>query len=155
MGGIRIGYLIPQFPGQTHIFFWREIEELWRLGAEVEIVSTRPPPPGLISHSWSAQAIARTTYLGRLTVTGFLAAPPRLALVLWAEAGADGFLGDLILCADPARRLARLCAERRITHLHVHSCGRAALVAALARAGFGGVPYSLTLHGPLADYGPG
>ena len=22
-----LGYLVPQFPGQTHIFFWREIAD--------------------------------------------------------------------------------------------------------------------------------
>ena len=25
METMRLGYLVPQFPGQTHIFFWREI----------------------------------------------------------------------------------------------------------------------------------
>ncbi len=34
------------------------------------------------------------------------------------------------------------------------SCGRAALIAALA-ARMGGPTYSLTLHGPLSIYGPG
>ena len=28
----RIGYLIPEFPGQTHAFFMREREELEKLG---------------------------------------------------------------------------------------------------------------------------
>jgi hypothetical protein len=38
-----IGYLIPEFPGQTHIFFWREIQELRQLGIQPELVSTQPP----------------------------------------------------------------------------------------------------------------
>jgi colanic acid/amylovoran biosynthesis glycosyltransferase len=41
-----------------------------------------------------------------------------------------------------------------ITHVHVHSCGRAALIAALAQA-MGGPRYSLTLHGGIQDYGGG
>src|SRR5262245_56188507 len=28
----RLGYLVPEFPRQTHIFFWRECEELRRRG---------------------------------------------------------------------------------------------------------------------------
>ena len=31
-----IGYLIPEFPGQTHIFFWREIQELRQLGVTLK-----------------------------------------------------------------------------------------------------------------------
>ncbi|PZQ51718.1 MAG: colanic acid biosynthesis glycosyltransferase WcaL [Rhodovulum sulfidophilum] len=152
---MRIGYLVPQFPGQTHAFFWREIAELERLGAEVAVFSTRLPPPALIAHDWSERAIARTTYLGPPGIAGGLVALAGIAPALWAEARAGGFARDLLLCADPARRLARLCARRGVAHLHVHSCGRAALVAALARTRFGGVPYGLTLHGPLTDYGPG
>ena len=30
----RLGYLVPEFPRQTHIFFWRECEELRKLGIE-------------------------------------------------------------------------------------------------------------------------
>lgn len=154
MSGIKIGYLVPQFPGQTHVFFWREIAELERLGAEVELISTRLPPIGLISHGWSGEAIARTEYLGRPKLTASLPAAARIPARVWAEARRGGFLQDLLLCAEPARRLARRCAARGIMHLHAHSCGRAAMIAALARLCHGGPTYSLTLHGPLSDYGP-
>ena len=30
--GLRIGYIVPQCPGQTHIFFWREIRALEAMG---------------------------------------------------------------------------------------------------------------------------
>ena len=40
----KIGYLIPEFPGQTHIFFWRELQALPGKGVSPELVSTRPPP---------------------------------------------------------------------------------------------------------------
>lgn len=154
MSGIKIGYLVPQFPGQTHVFFWREIAELERLGAEVELISTRLPPIGLISHGWSGEAIARTEYLGRPKLAASLPAFARIPARVWDEARRGGFLQDLLLCAEPARRLARRSAARGITHLHAHSCGRAAMIAALARLCHGGPTYSLTLHGPLSDYGP-
>ena len=61
---LRIGYVVPQFPGQTHIFFWREVRALEAMGHQVHLISTRMPPSGLIAHDWSDDAIARTTYLG-------------------------------------------------------------------------------------------
>ena len=56
---MRIGYLIPEFPAQTHTFIWREMKELERLGAEVAIVSTRRPHE-LAPHDWVPEALART-----------------------------------------------------------------------------------------------
>jgi len=150
-----LGYLVPQFPGQTHVFFWRELAELERLGVIPHILSTRPPPKGLISHEWSQAAMARTTYLGKADVAaaviGALRAP-------WAEILREGegraFLRDVVICLPAARALIASCRARGIDHVHAHSCGRAALICALARR-MGGPSYSLTLHGPMSDYGPG
>ncbi len=149
----KLGYLIPQFPGQTHIFFWREILELEKRGAEVVLFSTRKPPAGLIAHDWSEQAMARTIYLGDIHPLQAFATLPYLPLDDMRREGRQ-FSLDLIFSASAARQLAAHCRERGIGHVHVHSCGRAALIAALARRQRGPT-YSLTLHGPLADYGPG
>ncbi|WP_417727188.1 exopolysaccharide biosynthesis GT4 family glycosyltransferase EpsE [Roseovarius sp.] len=152
---LNLGYLVPQFPGQTHIFFWREIADLERLGVVPHLLSTRPPPPGLISHDWSEAAIARTTYLGRPTpghlLSGLALAPWRAIL---REAQGGTFLKDVAICLPAARALVQECRARAIAHMHAHSCGRAALICALARL-MGGPSYSLTLHGALSDYGPG
>ncbi len=150
---MKLGYLVPQFPGQTHIFFWREVAALEAMGVEVHLFSTRPPPKGLIAHDWSRTAIARTTYLGvpgPVDATLGLLQVPRLTT---ADERA-GIGRDVALSAPAAQRLKREATRRGINHVHVHSCGRAALVAALARR-MGGPGYSLTLHGPLSDYGPG
>ncbi len=147
-----IGMLIPQFPGQTHAFFWREIAHLEALGCRVELFSTRPPPKGLIAHDWSEAAMARTTYLG-WPLADALPALARLPGLTRPDERA-GLWRDLAVAAPAARRLRREAARRGVGHVHVHSCGRAALVAALARR-MGGPRYSLTLHGPLSDYGPG
>ena len=40
----RIGYLVPEFPGQTHTWIWRELMWLRRWGADIRLISTRPPP---------------------------------------------------------------------------------------------------------------
>lgn len=150
---VKIGYLVPQFPGQTHIFFWREIMEMQARGAQVQLFSTRPPPPGLIAHDWSAQATARTLYLGKVRPLQALAALRALPREEMRREGPD-FVRDLALSASAARQLLGHCRKLGIAHVHVHSCGRAALIAALARQ-MGGPTYSLTLHGPLSDYGPG
>ena len=60
---MRIAYLIPEFPGQTHIFFWREREALKKIGITTCLVSTRRPPKALMSPSWAAEAEAETFYL--------------------------------------------------------------------------------------------
>ncbi len=150
----KIGYLVPQFPGQTHIFFWREIAEMEKRGAEVALLSTRKPPSGLIAHSWSDAAMARTHYLGTPNPLDTLSALPRLP---WGELLAEGgrdFLKDVAISAGAAVALKRYAKAQGITHVHVHSCGRGALIARLSKH-LGGPTYSITLHGPLQDYGPG
>ena len=158
METMRLGYLVPQFPGQTHIFFWREIRHLERLGVRVGgRPSTRPPPRSLMAHSWTAEAMARTTYLGAPRAGGTLRRLPGLPFRGTPDVrdGGGRLALELVACADPAQRLLEVYQASEITHLHVHSCGRAALTACprppLRRPAVQG----LTLHGPLGDYGPG
>lgn len=155
---LRLGYLVPQFPGQTHMFFWREIRALEKLGVSPVLLSTRPPPPGLVSHAWSVEAVARTTYLQTISPLAALSALTKLP---YGELPADvrseppAFFRDLLTAIPAAWRLLSVARSKALDHIHVHSAGRAALIAALART-MGGPPYSLTLHGPrLEDYGPG
>ncbi|SHJ03196.1 exopolysaccharide biosynthesis GT4 family glycosyltransferase EpsE [Wenxinia saemankumensis] len=154
---MRLGYLVPQFPGQTHIFYWREIAELEARGIAVDLLSTRLPPPGLVAHDWSREAIARTTYLGAADPLSALRAAPRqpwAALLREARREGRAFARDVALALPAAGRLLRHARARGLDHVHVHSCARAALVAALAEAA-GGPRWSMTLHGPLSDYGAG
>ena len=155
--GLRIGYMVPQFPGQTHIFFWREIRALEAMGHEVHVFSTRKPPRRLISHDWSDRAIARTTYLGHVAPLPVAAALAKLStkgLPLWMLREGPGFARDALITMAAAERLRREAAARGLDHIHAHSCGRVALIACFAHL-MGGPRYSLTLHGPLSDYGPG
>lgn len=152
-----LGILIPQFPGQTHIFFWREILAIEHLGMPVKIFSTRMPHSGLISHAWSQKAIDRTLYLGAIKPLAALrtlfSISPRF---WWKELRLSGhsFARDLLISAAAAQQLHQSCKAHNIHHIHVHSCGRAALVAAMASQ-LGDLSYSITLHGPLCDYGSG
>ena len=62
--GSSIAYLIPEFPGQTHAFFWRERARLHRLGDRVAIFTTGKPPEELRArHAWAEEAEALTRHL--------------------------------------------------------------------------------------------
>nr|WP_279577927.1 exopolysaccharide biosynthesis GT4 family glycosyltransferase EpsE [Paracoccus versutus] len=162
---MKIGFFIPEFPGQTHIFLWRERQALAELGIEAELISTRPPPRAVASHSWAAEAQAQTRYLMPLGGEGlgilaeFLRSGPAgwargLGAAMTAEAqGLKGRLRMLALLAMGAR-LKRIARQQGWNHIHVHSCADSANIAMFAER-LGGPGYSLTLHGPtLEGYGP-
>jgi len=156
---MRIVYLIPEFPAQTHAFFWREIRALRDHGEQIHLASTRRPTVAC-GHSWAPDAARETTYLlppdplsllqTSLFPYGLLRAlrysrslresSPKQRLIL----GAASYVA--------ARKLNTLCRRIRADHVHVHSCANSAHIAALCRQ-LGGPPYSLTLHGDMDVYG--
>jgi glycosyltransferase involved in cell wall biosynthesis len=161
----RIGYFIPEFPGQTHIFFWREMRALSEKGIETDIVSTRLPPKGIISHEWAKEAITRTSYLAPISfgsAIGALGEVLRCGPAAWLRClksvcQADGvsITGKLRLLAMVliGGRLSRLARQRGWRHVHVHSCADSANIALFASL-LSGITYSMTLHGPLSYFGP-
>lgn len=156
---LRLGYLVPEFPGQTHAFFWREIVALRLLGVDVRLVSTRRPPPDACRHAFAAEAHRETHYL-----LPFRARHVLTALGSIGSLGASvGYVAGLKETARPRRAtllgLIPIAAElkswahhNRIQHIHVHSCATTAHLAAACRL-LGGPSYSLTLHGSLSVYG--
>jgi colanic acid/amylovoran biosynthesis glycosyltransferase len=159
----RIGYLVPEFPGQTHTWIWRDRRALEELGIQADLVSTRRPK--LIVHAWAEQAQKLTHYLVPLsardvrdTVKALVKAGPKaLARCLLVPLEVKGMntkqrlrLAGLIVIAG---RLAALARDRGWTQLHVLSAGDAAHVAAFASY-MTGIDYSLTLLAPLEGYGP-
>jgi colanic acid/amylovoran biosynthesis glycosyltransferase len=159
---MRIGYVIPEFPGQTHVFLWRERQALRELGIRADLVSTRSPPPGIDSHGWSREARRETNFLLPFSIRdvfGALAYLVRLDLAHWLllvstlrRAETRSLLERLRFIAMmlPAAKLAQIAHLSRWTHLHVHSCGDAANLAVLCWA-MCDLPYSLTLHGPTLE----
>src|SRR5512135_1359582 len=155
-----IGILIPEFPSQTHIIFWREIAALRALGESVSIISTTSPDPKACLHDFAQPSRQETHYIypPRLAVAlKTLAARPlgagcavRYVLGLGQSTALERAkkLGYLLCAAD----LLDHCRRRGIEHLHVHSCAEAAHIAAITNI-LGGPPYSLTLHGDLPVYG--
>ena len=160
----RIGYFIPEFPGQTHIFFWREMAALESMGIEIDIVSTKRPLSKIMSHTWTLEAQQRTTYLfppSENFIATFLeilrSDPGGWFRCLWAILRVRGVTLferlRLFGLAFIGAELSYLARSRGWQHLHVHSCADAANVAMFSSL-ISKLPYSLTLHGPIADYGP-
>ncbi|MGB3762664.1 MAG: exopolysaccharide biosynthesis GT4 family glycosyltransferase EpsE [Ornithinimicrobium sp.] len=158
---MRLGYLVPEFPSQTHAFFWREIAALREMGHEVCLFSTTRPDDDACQHRFGPAARAQTTYL----------APPSLAVVLrsafqtrprrlWdvlryvrsCQRDSTSATVHLIGIAVCALQLAQQARVLSIEHLHIHSCADAAHLGAIARL-LGGPSFSLTLHGDLPVYG--
>lgn len=161
-----IGYLVPEFPGQTHIFLWRERQALRDIGVESRIISTKRPPQGIMSHAWSGEAQAITTYLfplslreSWLVLSDLLKAGPQkwwhcLQRVVQAEEMSPGQKLRLAALIPFAAKLVRLAREQGWSHIHVTTCGDSANIAMFA-ALLGGITYSLSLLGPdIETYGP-
>lgn len=161
----RIGYFIPEFPGQTHAFFWRERRALQDLDIQAEWLSTRRPPKKIISHSWAKEAEQDTTYLLPFTTadsfqafTEILSAGP----VAWWRCFQSIVSAPNLSIKDRAKlfamigvagKLSRISKQANWHHIHVHSCANSANIA-MFNYFLTGVTYSLTLHGPaLETYG--
>ncbi|MEM8756814.1 MAG: glycosyltransferase family 4 protein [Planctomycetota bacterium] len=155
----RIGYLVPNFPSQTHAFFWREMNALGeQAGREVPVVSTARPPHDACKHDFASAARARTTYLltpGALAggMLGVLRSPAGALRGLRRTGALRGqSLPTRLVSWLAAMRLARWARAERIEHLHVHSAANAAGIAMIAKAIIG-LPYSVVLHGDPEVYG--
>ncbi len=159
----RIGYLVPEFPGQTHTWIWRDKRALAELGIEADLVSTRRPK--LIIHDWAERAQAMTHYLVpmsahdlREAMAALLSAGPKaLSRCLLVALEVKGVTVTqrlrLVALIVIAGRFAALARERGWSQFHVLSAGDAAHVAAFASY-LTGINYSLTLLAPMDGYGP-
>ncbi len=155
-----IGYMVPEFPTQTHAFFWREMSALEEEGIPVTLFSTRCPPEDACPHDFAGAARARTYYLfpprAGGVATGLAGHPGRTFRALRYIMGlSETALPDRLKLLGLIPSAADLVSEakaRGITHVHIHSCANAAHVGALAHI-LGDLDYSLTLHGDLPVYG--
>ncbi|MEG3957958.1 exopolysaccharide biosynthesis GT4 family glycosyltransferase EpsE [Microcoleus sp. herbarium2] len=162
----KIGYFIPQFPGQTHIFFWRERQFLAELGIETDLVSTQLPPRAIVSHVWAEEAKKNTVYLLPFGAKDFInsfvevlkAGPAAwwqcLAVIAKARDTSLSQKVGLLALVFVAGKLAGLTKTKGWSHIHVHSCANTASIA-LFNSILTGCTYSMTLHGPTLEvYGP-
>ena len=156
---MTLGYLVPEFPGQTHAFFWREIGAIEDEGVAVRLYSTRRPVPGSCPHAFGPEAAARTTYVfppgGRALLHLALHPLRTLRSVAYVAGLSETPWRERLKLMALVPSAAQLVDDARghgVSHLHIHSCANAAHLGALASI-LGGLPYSLTLHGDLPVYG--
>ena len=154
-----IGYLVPEFPSQTHSFFWREVRAMRALGARVRLISTARPEPGSCQHEFAAPAAAETEYLfpaGTRPLLYLLSHPRRamraMRYVLGLAETPPARRLLLLGLIPSAARLLLFAKDNDLSHVHIHSCANSAHLGALAHL-MGGLGYSLTLHGDLPIYG--
>lgn len=163
---MKIIYFTSEFPGQTHIFLWREYQELLRLGVSAHLVSTRKPPIGIQPHTWTAHAVQHTNYLFPLSAVDYFRAFRKLLLCprdSWKK-----ILGVILKTTDlllrervqlfahliMATKMADFVVQNSFTHVHCTTCAATANIAMFCRF-LTGVQYSLSLLGPkLETYGP-
>lgn len=159
----RIGYLCSEFPGISHTFISREISILQRLGYDIR-TATINPTRNLEKMGAEDQAFAAKTYcvkatpkriiLGRLLAYA-LKLPSFLRAWAFAAEPSSGpfsskhgkpfaYLLEAVLLHAWARR-------EGLSHVHVHFANPAATVAMIATK-FGGLEFSLSLHGPDEFY---
>jgi colanic acid/amylovoran biosynthesis glycosyltransferase len=109
-------------------------------------------------HAWADDAQRNTVYLASFRPRLFGIAVELLHPYAWlrciqAIRAAKGSKLRLIALAFFGAKLAHIGQAQGWRHLHVHSCADSAYIAMFASL-FSGISYSLTLHGPLTDYGP-
>jgi glycosyltransferase involved in cell wall biosynthesis len=139
----RIAYVLKVYPRFSETFIVTELLAHERAGADLEIVSLRPPTGGRF-HPAIGAVRAPVTYLPAAGIK---------ALDLWTALRAVP--GAALLLDDPdaedprdvhqAALLAAHVRERGIEHLHAHFASSAATVARLA-ARMAGVTWSVTAH---------
>uniref|UniRef100_A0A832M0Z8 Colanic acid biosynthesis glycosyltransferase WcaL n=1 Tax=Oscillatoriales cyanobacterium SpSt-402 TaxID=2282168 RepID=A0A832M0Z8_9CYAN len=161
---MRIGYLLAEFPAQSHTWAWREYQTLKTLGIDAAIAATRQPPK-ITPHPWVQEAQSQTEYLIpfsrkdlALSLREILLAGPSawlkcLGVVLNAEDMSFKQRLRLLALIIVSGKLAWLARTKGWSHIHSLYCSDAAHLAMFA-AFLSRCTYSLTLLGPLEDFGP-
>lgn len=163
--GDPIGYVIPEWPGQTHLWIWREICHLREFGASVRLFSTRRPPDrDKARHAFADKAIAETTYLWPASLGQNIR-----SLFLSFCHNPLGFMHCLILAFTlpvegqwrarqllplllPASLLAEQVRKGHIKHLHSHSPANSSVLCMMVKR-LTGVPFSQMVNANLEWWG--
>lgn len=157
--GIKVAYLVNQYPAVSHSFIRREIVALEAQGFVVKRFSIRPPPADLVDPADVAER-AKTREILRAGPISLLVALLATAIgspSTWWRAlrtalrmGAlsdRGRLRHVAYLAEACLLLRWLRAAGGVRHLHAHFGTNPAAVAMLVRL-LGGPTYSFTVHGP-------
>jgi len=155
-----LGYFVPEFPSQTHVFFWREVNALREQGISVQLFSSRRPSDRACCHPFADMARRQTHYVFPPSIIKVLSFAFLNPLKLWRGISYIANLPEvsylqrvkltsLLACAI---ELVAYCRNLDINHVHFHSCANSAHIGAIANI-ISEISYSLTLHGDLNIYG--
>ncbi|MFC3117873.1 glycosyltransferase family 4 protein [Jhaorihella thermophila] len=151
-------FLAAEFPAHWHTYLLDEGDILRQRGMTVHYTTTRAPAADMRSEILARRA-GRIDHLFPVSLADaawFLWHPGALVRALGYVAGtrAGGLRGRLRRAAllPSVARAIRLARRRGAPHLHVHSFGDAAHVAAMAHRA-AGLSYTLVLHGTLSVWG--
>ena len=159
----QIGYFIPEFPGQTHTWIWREYQAMLDIGMKPHMISTRRPPTQVV-HTWAQKAQSMTDYLIPFEIKDFVNIPIQLikagpiawwrCLSVIANTKNISFSQKLyyLVLVVMGAKLVCLARNQGWSHVHVHSCGNAANIALFASI-LSDITYSVALLGQLEDFG--
>jgi colanic acid/amylovoran biosynthesis glycosyltransferase len=158
---MQIGYLIPEFPGQTHIWMWREICHMREWGMEIHLFSTKRPSLDIKArHEFVKLAEDETYYFWKPSFIEAVKAilwviftrPLGLIKSIWLALTIHIDAPYSIPLVLIACIFAREALSQGIEHLHCHSCGNSAVLAMMLKR-LTGIPYSLTLNANLEWWG--
>jgi colanic acid/amylovoran biosynthesis glycosyltransferase len=156
-GGIRLGYLVSQYPATNHTFILREIRTLRRLGFDIDVVSVRKSDrPAEVLSANEADELSRTFSVLGAGAGGVLSA--HLRTLLWSPRRylsglANTFrlaAGDLpksfryLLYFAEAVTAGDYFRRRGVGHVHTHF---ASTVTLMMNSVFP-IGYSMMIHGP-------
>lgn len=140
----RVLCFIPEFPGQTHIWLWREVCGMRDCGLDVRLGSTRPPDAASrAKHTFAEEIEGQVFYTWPLGISAIIACgltavlrPIRTARCVdysrsLARDGGKGVLHNLKLII-PAIRLASWCRTNRIDHIHSATPANSLIIAHMA-----------------------
>ncbi len=159
----QIGYFIPEFPGQTHTWIWREYQAMLDIGMKPHMISTKHPPTKVV-HAWAQKAQGMTDYLVPFKIKDFVNVPIELlkagpsawwrCLSVIANTKNVSFAQKLyyLVLVVMGAKLVWLARTQGWSHVHVHSCGSAANIALFASI-LSDITYSVALLGQLKDFG--
>ena len=159
-----IAYLCSEYPAVSHTFIFREIESLRQAGMTVHTATIRKPANLSVMTPAEQDEAKRTLVVLSQPLSGMLRAhvhclikSPAGYIRMAFEALRPAFSGPKkpIKAAAyfmEAGILLKWLHELEIEHVHEHFGSTTAIVAMLMKA-YGGITYSMSIHGPDIFYG--
>jgi len=162
---MKLAYLIPEWPGLSHVWAWREIRHLREFGVEVSIFSTRlPTSKNAGRHTFAKEPGAEAFYLWPMNVFQIISD------VFWAMThNFSGFMQavkvgftlpvdkkpswiHVLPLVIPACRFAREAHRQGIQHFHTPIAANSTVICMMVKRMID-TKFSLTVVAAFTDWG--